>query len=538
MIEERTIPHDLEAERSVLGAVMIDDSLFPVVAEILKPHDFFRVGHRRTFECQLGLHNDGRPLDLRLIVESLDRNGFLDEAGGPAYLASLYDGIPRAANAKHYAQLVKEKSRLREIASALKGFTDQVYEQSASASEIVAKLDDYARDSSSKAVASVLTVIDESDLGSISQAPMLIPGVLSADINLLVGAPGAGKTTLAFSKGVSVAAGLDWYGNPIAKQGPVLFVAGEGAGHCEARLRAAKINAGLDPDKVVGFRFIRGAVQLFERGPAYAALRRYIAESKTVLLIVDHLSLVSAGADENNAAEMTEVINAARGLGCAVLFIHHMDKSNKTERGSSAIRANADVMLSLIDTDDVITMKVEKIRDGVEVAPMTFKLVEVPAAGACAIRLASDVHQTGDLSKAQHAMLEALWNTFGETASATRAEWLALVPTLKERTAYHAISRLQSRGFVSDANGRFKALKPPPPPVENRVLQGSSRFAMPLQGGLQSPPQSLRNQKQAQFSVLQGSAMPLQPQLQGGPGGSLEPSGTLQNGGGIKRASL
>ena len=118
-------------------------------------------------------------------------------------------------------------------------------------------------------------------------------------------------------------------------------------------------NAGLDPDKPVGISVIKGAVQMYERGPAYAALRRYIADSKTVLLIVDHLSLVSAGADENNAAEMTEVINAARGLGCAVLFIHHMDKSNKTERGSSAIRANADVMLSLIDTDDLITMKVE-----------------------------------------------------------------------------------------------------------------------------------------------------------------------------------
>ena len=68
----------------MLGAVMVDDSLFPIVTEILKRYDFFRVGHRRAFECQVGLHNDGRPLDMRLMVESLGRNGFLDEVGGPA----------------------------------------------------------------------------------------------------------------------------------------------------------------------------------------------------------------------------------------------------------------------------------------------------------------------------------------------------------------------------------------------------------------------------------------------------------------------
>ncbi|MDP2320631.1 MAG: AAA family ATPase [Acidobacteriota bacterium] len=526
--EPRVLPHDLDAERSVLGAVLIDDSLFPTVAEILEPKDFFRIGHQRTYECQMGLHRKGQPIDLRLLAESLERNGFLDEAGGQAYLGSLVDCIPRAANAKYYAEIVKEKSRLRELAGKLTGFVDATYAQTAPAAEIISGLDDFARQSNTTAAASVLTIVDERELGSICHAPMLIAGVLSADVNFLVGAPGAGKTTLAYSMAVSVAAGLPWFGNDVIEPGPVLFMLGEGKGSSDARLRAAKLNAGLDPDAAAGIKFIPHTVQLFERGPAYAATRRYIADAGIRLFVIDNFSLVIAGADENSAPETTAAISAARDFGCPVLLIHHMDKSNKSERGSSAIRANLDVMLSLIDTDDLITLKVEKIRDGVEIAPMALKLVEYPAAGACSIRPAADVHQTGELSKNQYAALEALYNTFGESASASRAEWLALTPTIKDRTAYHAFTRLVALGFVGESKGRFTALRPPPPRTENRVLQGSDRFAKPLQGALQGAPQSLRNAKQAQIPVLQGSAMPLQSKLQGGPGGSLEPSGTLQ----------
>lgn len=533
-----TLPHSLDAERSVLGAVFISPEVFPIAAEVLTRDDFFRQAHALIWDCITGLIAKNGTVDFVTAHEALTRNGLIEEIGGPAYLASLTDGMPRSVNIKYYAEIVKEKSINRQLIFALDRFSKSAYQESAPAAELMAGIEDFARQSSARLATSALDVIDETKLGTIAQAPMLIPGVLSTDINFLVGAPGAGKTTTAFSVGVSVAADIPWCGHEVVNPGKVLVIAGEGAGAADARLKAAKISAGIEPDKPIGIQLIRTAVQLFDRGPAYAALRRYIADAGIRLVVIDHFSLVIAGADENSAAETTAAINAARGLGCAVLFIHHMGKDSKSERGSSAIRANADVMLSLIETDDLITLKVEKIRDGVAIAPLPLKLVEYPAVGACSVRPASEVHQTGDLSPAQFAALEALYSTFGESGSASAKEWMALIPTVVERTAYHAFGRLKQLGFVDESKGRYTARRPPPPRPEKRLLQGAKRFAMPLQTPLQSAPQSLRNAKQAEFEVLQGSAMPLQSQLQGGAGGSLEPSGTLQKTGGNRRASL
>src|SRR5262245_58469723 len=95
---DRMLPHNLEAERSVLGAVLLRNDVINHAVELVKPHDFFRDAHRIIFDKMVALSEHGRAIDLVTLKEELSRSGQLDEVGGPAYITSLVDGLPRATN--------------------------------------------------------------------------------------------------------------------------------------------------------------------------------------------------------------------------------------------------------------------------------------------------------------------------------------------------------------------------------------------------------------------------------------------------------
>lgn len=133
------LPHNDEAERSVLAAVLLDNRHFHRVQEMLGGGAFYSPRHRRIFEAMEDLSEAGSALDLVTVKAELERGAALESCGGPAYLASLLDGVPRSANVEHYARIVKEAATLRElIASALqildmarspKGPADQVLDE-------------------------------------------------------------------------------------------------------------------------------------------------------------------------------------------------------------------------------------------------------------------------------------------------------------------------------------------------------------------------------------------------------------------------
>jgi len=112
---QRTLPHNLEAERSVLGAILIDNDTFNIAAAIIDGRAFFRDAHRRIYERMMDLSERSQPIDLVTLKEELERAGDLEEVGGPAYIASLVDGVPRSTNVEYYAQIVKEKATLRNL---------------------------------------------------------------------------------------------------------------------------------------------------------------------------------------------------------------------------------------------------------------------------------------------------------------------------------------------------------------------------------------------------------------------------------------
>ncbi|MDO8794882.1 MAG: replicative DNA helicase [Vicinamibacterales bacterium] len=125
---ERTLPHSLDAERSVLGAILIDNNSFNLAAQVIDAKDFFRDAHRRIFDRMVALNERHDAIDFVTLKEELQRGGDLEAVGGPTYVASLADGVPRATNVEYYARIVKEKATLRNLIYAANGILTNAYE--------------------------------------------------------------------------------------------------------------------------------------------------------------------------------------------------------------------------------------------------------------------------------------------------------------------------------------------------------------------------------------------------------------------------
>src|SRR3954463_7864691 len=109
-VVDRGLPHNLEAERSVLGAILLHNDAFNLAAEVIDSTDFFRDAHRPIFDKMVKLPERHDAIDLVTLKEELGRTGDLDEVGGPAYISALVDGVPRSTNVEHYARIIKEKA--------------------------------------------------------------------------------------------------------------------------------------------------------------------------------------------------------------------------------------------------------------------------------------------------------------------------------------------------------------------------------------------------------------------------------------------
>ena len=125
---ERTLPHNLEAERSVLGAILVHNDAFNLAAQVIDSGDFYRDAHRRIFDKMVQLNERNQAIDFVTLKEELSRAGEIDEVGGPAYVASLADGVPRATNVEYYARIVKEKATLRNLIFAANKILTNAYE--------------------------------------------------------------------------------------------------------------------------------------------------------------------------------------------------------------------------------------------------------------------------------------------------------------------------------------------------------------------------------------------------------------------------
>jgi len=117
---EKGLPSDLESERSVLGAILLDSfgksgHIIDQAIELLRRQDFFLESHRRIFERMISVHEQQLPIDMITLGGELRRFGELEQIGGGSYLSSLIDGVPRTDTIEYYARLIKDKSQLRQF---------------------------------------------------------------------------------------------------------------------------------------------------------------------------------------------------------------------------------------------------------------------------------------------------------------------------------------------------------------------------------------------------------------------------------------
>src|SRR5262249_41445707 len=109
---ERPLPNNLDAERSILGAILLDNHALNTAIENVRPDAFSLGQHRRVYTQMIALGESQQAIALVTLTEELHRHGELEAAGGAPYLSSLADGMPRVSNVEHYARIVKEKALL------------------------------------------------------------------------------------------------------------------------------------------------------------------------------------------------------------------------------------------------------------------------------------------------------------------------------------------------------------------------------------------------------------------------------------------
>jgi DnaB-like helicase N terminal domain/AAA domain len=135
---ERPLPHNVDAERSVLGAIVLDNQSLQVAADRLRAEDFFLPQNRLIYQCMLQLSEKSQPIEPLTMGEHLERLGQLESAGGIAYLSELADGLPRVSNVEHYARIVRDKALLRNLIHSAAAIQEEAFAANDDADKILA----------------------------------------------------------------------------------------------------------------------------------------------------------------------------------------------------------------------------------------------------------------------------------------------------------------------------------------------------------------------------------------------------------------
>src|ERR1700716_126550 len=226
---ERPLPNNLDAERSVLGAVLLDNNALNAAIENLRPEDFFLDQHRRVYTQMIALGESQQAIDLVTLTEELHRRGDLEAAGGAPYLAALADGMPKVSNIEHYARIVKEKALLRNLIHATHNIQQRAFDGEDGADAILDNAEssifalaedrvrarlipvkDFVRDNferlerifrEGKSITGVATGYGELD--------KLTSGLQPSELLILAARPSQGKTALALNlaENISIRAG-------------------------------------------------------------------------------------------------------------------------------------------------------------------------------------------------------------------------------------------------------------------------------------------------------------------------------------------
>ncbi len=386
---EKPLPNNLDAERSVLGAIILDNNALNPAVEHLKPEDFFLDQHRRVFTQMIALGESQQAIDLVTLTEELHRHGDLDASGGAPYLASLADGMPRVSNVEHYARIVKEKAMLRNLIHATHNIQQRAFEGEDGADTILDNAEssifalaedrvkaglipikDIVRDNferlerifrEGKSITGVATGYGELD--------KLTSGLQPSELLILAARPSQGKTALALNlaENISIRGGHPTaiFSLEMSKESLLQRLVAS-----VAQIDAHKFRTGhLSKDD---WRRMTDALGVIAAAPLWmddagsisvleigAKARRLKRDKGLSLLIVDYLQLITArGRFGNRNEEVSSISRALKGLAkelqIPVLVLSQLTRApERDDRGpqlsdlreSGAIEQDADVVM-------------------------------------------------------------------------------------------------------------------------------------------------------------------------------------------------
>src|SRR5690349_11274710 len=393
---ERTLPHNLEAERSVLGAILVHADAYNLAVQVITPGDFYRDAHRRIFERMIALNERGQAIDFVTLKEELSRAGDLDDAGGPAYIASLADGVPRATNVEYYARIVKEKSTLRNLIYAANKILTNAYEADQESdivldeaeSAIFAVADDrlkagfvQMRDLVKESFPKIEQLFEQKRL--ITGVPTgfvdldeMTRGLQGGDLIIIAARPSMGKTSLVLNISQYVATQPDlsvgFFSLEMSKESLFIRLLTSEAQIDSHRLMSGAIGQ-KDYGRISHALETLSSMKLFIDDTANVGVlemraksRRLQSEHGLSLLIVDYIQLMQGrGRFENRTLELASISRSMKGLAkelnVPIVVLSQLSRAPESRsdhrpqlsdlRESGALEQDADVVVFIYRED-------------------------------------------------------------------------------------------------------------------------------------------------------------------------------------------
>ncbi len=400
--EALTPPHSVEAEQSLLGALLIDGTAWDQIGDVVHAEDFYRSDHRMIFEAVAALVAAGRPADVVTVSEHLERHGQGSDAGGLAYLGTLASDTPTAANARTYALIVRERALLRRLIEAGREIASSVYsEEGLSARDLVDKAEQLVfeiaeqgsrgRDGARRVGTILPQLIDKIDAwhsdpdklrglaSGFNEFDRMTGGMRAGDLIIVAGRPSMGKTTLAINMAEYAAV------NPEIRASVAIFSMEMPSEQLVTRMLSSighvplnSIRTGRISDddwvRITAATSQLSEAKLFiDESPALtptelrARARRIKREHQLGLIVVDYLQLMQVpGTQENRATEIAEISRGlkalAKELEVPVIALSQLNRAveQRTEkkpvmsdlRESGSLEQDADMIL-MIYRDEV-----------------------------------------------------------------------------------------------------------------------------------------------------------------------------------------
>ena len=392
-ILRRVPPQNLEAEQSVLGAILLENEAVNQALEVLSSEDFYRESHREIFRAMAELSDRSQPVDAITLTDLLKGRGRLEAVGGPAYIAELAAAVPTAANIAHYARIVREKAVLRSLASIATEIASSAYDGPVSVDEFLDEAEHRVFEISERRIRASFHSMRDLTRDSLKLIERLyerremVTGVPTGFIDLdritagfqpselivIAGRPSMGKTALALNVAAYAAleadprVGVAFFSLEMSREQLVLRMLCS-----EARVDSAKTRAGYLADRDFQ-RLAEAAVRLSE-APIFvddssditpitlkAKCRRLARDSSNNLglIIVDYLQLMRASrpgeSREKEIAEVSRALKAlAKELKVPVIALSQLNRQVESRpdrrplladlRESGAIEQDADVI--------------------------------------------------------------------------------------------------------------------------------------------------------------------------------------------------